>query len=342
MEWEDSETQCALCLDSAVKPIVTTCRNCSIGICQQCLIRCFESRQTTECPGNNCKSMFTQRDIPHINPSSLFRYPFWLAQNKFATTGRPYTLHLFCCNRFLNSDGSCQTCRKTYCCQCMLSNCAQINRCGSPTFANMSRIAKNCPQCLAYIQKADGCNEMFCANCNCSFNFQNGRFLSTIANHSRQLSVFHEKNVLEFCKPYLLKVYLKAYVRVFYNEDTSRSSDFFRWSFQYEVKRLFENVFRPFEIRIVRANELLMNRPSDTSTMDSIIWTAELFTAVNLTVADQFELLDAFRRFKTEYKSILDFYRVKDSLDFIDRDFGWQDDAEWTYKKFMEKIIDKK
>ena len=336
MECEDSDIQCPCCFETVPKTTTVKCHKCEMESCRACLLDWFKQQQSTTCLA--CSSMFTQRDVPSLDVT-VFKYPFWLPLNKF--DGRSYSLHMSCCGNFLDSTGTCPTCRIKYCALCANNHCKSINSCGLTTFSDLTKIAKNCPQCLCYIQKSSGCAEMFCAHCKCSFNWTTGKFLATKAIHSRQNSVFHERKLLEFCKPEFLRAYVRTFVKVFYQKDYAKSLDnggFVQWSCLVDIERLFSKWFSAFESRIVRANEMVL-RLSSQSAIETLSWLNELARVINMTAGDQLEFLAELRHFRAEYREILEFYQLSDPLNFLNNSFfTWQDEVEWTHKDIANFI----
>jgi len=81
------------------------------------------------------------------------------------------------CKGFCNKQNSCLICGETTC-----SECREIVKQGHvcdkdlvKTIKLLEKQSKACPSCKVRISKIDGCNQMFCTNCNTAFNWETGQ-----------------------------------------------------------------------------------------------------------------------------------------------------------------------
>lgn len=156
--------------------------NCGCGTlcCIECFTTWVDVNKSTVCM---CKQKnLTYRQL-HLYPKilgSLNSLIFWKKTNKFSD--RQYKFSAICCGDFVARDGKCAHCSRTTCSRCLRQTpsvaaafpdanlCESPNECSSTLYTRL----RNCPNCLAYVEKSDGCNEMFCSACFTSFNFTNG------------------------------------------------------------------------------------------------------------------------------------------------------------------------
>jgi hypothetical protein len=81
------------------------------------------------------------------------------------------------CRGFLSTQYKCGICENFTCQQChevigISKDCVHV--CNPDVVATVAMLkvdTKGCPKCAASIHKIDGCNQMFCINCQCSFNW---------------------------------------------------------------------------------------------------------------------------------------------------------------------------
>lgn len=50
------------------------------------------------------------------------------------------------------------------------------------TLQTIKQVSKNCPRCSAPIQRIEGCNQMWCTNCNGAFNWDSGKVVTSLRN----------------------------------------------------------------------------------------------------------------------------------------------------------------
>lgn len=82
------------------------------------------------------------------------------------------------CLGHLDSAHYCTLCKNTICPDCnKATTTTTIHTCNETdrqTFAAIRNDAKECPKCGIYISKIDGCNDMFCIQCNTPFKYDTG------------------------------------------------------------------------------------------------------------------------------------------------------------------------
>lgn len=80
------------------------------------------------------------------------------------------------CRGFLSEAGACALCSLTVCLKCMEKENAE-HKCDPATVATvalLAREAKPCPTCHAPISKIDGCDQMWCTQCQTAFSWRTG------------------------------------------------------------------------------------------------------------------------------------------------------------------------
>jgi hypothetical protein len=111
----------------------------------------------------------------------------WAGQDvqNFSKTG--YTRHcpLEDCRGFLNRQWKCGVCEKSICAQCHELK-LDGHECNPETLATARLIhndSRPCPKCGMYIQKVEGCNQMWCTDCHTAFDWRSGNIVTgTIHN----------------------------------------------------------------------------------------------------------------------------------------------------------------
>ena len=82
------------------------------------------------------------------------------------------------CKGFLDLAQFCTLCRNTICRDCNVvivpTGDHQCSETDKQTFAAIKEGAKPCPSCGVYIVKTEGCNDMFCPECNTAFRYDTG------------------------------------------------------------------------------------------------------------------------------------------------------------------------
>ena len=96
-----------------------------------------------------------------------------------------------CCDERCNghvSRGACLRCARRVCMSCMApahaGGCQESERMSLQTIRDTS---KPCPACGLQIEKADGCNEMFCTRCHVMFNWRSMRVRMGPAGHNPEM-----------------------------------------------------------------------------------------------------------------------------------------------------------
>ena len=80
------------------------------------------------------------------------------------------------CNGYIDDDMTCSQCDKIYCDKCREIICKD-HICKKETIQNVDYLkdnAKTCPKCWTSILKTDGCDHMYCTNCETSFSWNTG------------------------------------------------------------------------------------------------------------------------------------------------------------------------
>lgn len=81
------------------------------------------------------------------------------------------------CNGFLNNKWYCNICEKLTCDQCGEEKIENhvCNEEAKSSFVLINNECRPCPKCGIMIYKIVGCNQMFCTQCHCMFDFRTGR-----------------------------------------------------------------------------------------------------------------------------------------------------------------------
>ena len=93
------------------------------------------------------------------------------------------------CTGFIREDtGKCTLCKGVLCmrCFCLIDTPDGEHRCDSNNMDALRLIhnsTKRCPKCLTSIEKIDGCNQMWCTNCNSAFNWLTGKSESGVVHN---------------------------------------------------------------------------------------------------------------------------------------------------------------
>lgn len=329
----EREHKCHICdFASFCSAGFVPCPQCAALTCKSCLVSWFKSCQSTKCTG--CSFKFTARLVPFLD-TSIFRVPFWNTRNRFEGRGA-YTFEMMCCNDFLQQPNlQCAVCLKQYCRNCMTHTCSG---CESNNFKLFSTLAKNCPRCLAYLERESGCFSAYCNNCSCSFNWNTGEFLDSAANHSRQISVFNDKFIGLFCKANFILVFLHMYTRIMFPLDWRTLDTFYQWSFQTDLRALFEKIFGDFISRALKAQKILdaLEQQQDKTTdLMRARMCRRLFKVLTLTSRDQKVFFESFKEFQSQYRHLLLIYRIRvDREQFLKVVVYWEEDLSHDWATF--------
>lgn len=84
------------------------------------------------------------------------------------------------CNGFLTTQYNCGLCRVKVCTKCLVpkGENADEHTCDPNTLATVEMLIKDtrpCPKCAAPIHKIDGCDQMWCTQCQTAFSWRTGR-----------------------------------------------------------------------------------------------------------------------------------------------------------------------
>lgn len=81
----------------------------------------------------------------------------------------------------------CSVCESVYCKDCSEEVMDEFHKCDKETLRNMKAIRKDCkqcPNCKFGIYKIQGCDHMWCTNCNTSFSWSNGTIIQRVNFHN--------------------------------------------------------------------------------------------------------------------------------------------------------------
>lgn len=89
------------------------------------------------------------------------------------------------CNSFLSSGWKCHVCNKKYCSKCFEEK-LENHECKKESLETANLIkndSKPCPNCGIFIHKLEGCDQMWCTECNTAFSWNSGKVINgTIHN----------------------------------------------------------------------------------------------------------------------------------------------------------------
>ncbi len=91
------------------------------------------------------------------------------------------------CRGFLSTAWKCGTCEARVCSKCGEPKHGDEHACDPDVAAShalLQRDSRPCPNCAAMIYKLDGCDQMFCTQCNVAFSWQTGRIVINGAIHN--------------------------------------------------------------------------------------------------------------------------------------------------------------
>jgi hypothetical protein len=81
------------------------------------------------------------------------------------------------CKGFINCKGECPICNSVVCIDCNVMKEDDNHECKQDdieTFKELSRSTRPCPKCNVRIHKINGCDQMWCVNCNTAFSWTRG------------------------------------------------------------------------------------------------------------------------------------------------------------------------
>lgn len=261
--------ECQSCYNNT--QIVLNC-GCSTVCCPECFSKWAATQQSSVCICGKKYLTYKQLHTHQNILSMLNTFNFWKKTNRF--TNRPYVFEPICCRDFVESDGKCLKCFKTTCGRCLRhgsvaatafsdnNTCDTPNKCASTLYNTL----KNCPNCLAYVEKQEGCSEMFCVGCFTSFNFSTGTLGNIIARHSLTNSHFDDNQLATAFKyvPAICKTVIPIVRIVMFEMDhyIGRStSTFNEWSYYYDLKTLLEDCMCNELKLLSEANRILKSIP---------------------------------------------------------------------------------
>ena len=94
------------------------------------------------------------------------------------------------CRGFLSSAWKCGTCQKNFCNDCHAEKSGQkdethvCNEEAKSTAAMIQKETKPCPKCGIRISKIDGCDQMWCTECQTTFSWNTGQILLNTVTHN--------------------------------------------------------------------------------------------------------------------------------------------------------------
>ena len=94
------------------------------------------------------------------------------------------------CKGFLNDDWLCGLCNAKVCIECG-DKCEEKHICDKnqkKSFKTIEASSRPCPKCAIPIHKWQGCNQMYCTQCGCMFDYRSGRL---------ETGVFHNPHYFE-------------------------------------------------------------------------------------------------------------------------------------------------
>ena len=165
------------------------CYKCKQKICALCRSSkdinhiCNISRKTMF---ENYKQDIKEKlDLHKCTEELKFKIQKWRQRYEMDTVpGNSYDHQIVCvcpsenCKGFItNSKHQCSLCETIICVYCH-SRYYEGHICNKNDIKTVDAIKKTtkaCPKCATLIQKIDGCNQMWCTNCNTAFNWNNGK-----------------------------------------------------------------------------------------------------------------------------------------------------------------------
>lgn len=111
----------------------------------------------------------------------IIQEQYKLFKNKSLGEARPncYIHRCSKCDGFVNTAHRCVLCEQEYCKECW-KPLTPGHVCNEDDIYSVDELLENtepCPKCAARIYKDDGCNEMFCINCQCGFDWGTKRLI---------------------------------------------------------------------------------------------------------------------------------------------------------------------
>lgn len=106
------------------------------------------------------------------------------------------------CKGLINSNWRCLICDQRVCRSCKEKvgngeDDLKLHSCDPNTLENLKLIkndSKQCPQCKTFIYKIDGCNQMWCTNCNIAFCWRTGEIYKGRHIHNPHYFAWREQN----------------------------------------------------------------------------------------------------------------------------------------------------
>lgn len=98
------------------------------------------------------------------------------------------------CNGYLNFSGECTSCGTAFCTECE-EICNSEHTCDPDTIKTIKLLRKDsveCPNCEVYIYKIEGCNQMWCTNCNVPFDWKTRKILD--------IKNFHNPHYIDYIR----------------------------------------------------------------------------------------------------------------------------------------------
>eukprot|EP00026_Physarum_polycephalum_P008079 Phypoly_transcript_08157.p1 GENE.Phypoly_transcript_08157~~Phypoly_transcript_08157.p1 ORF type:complete len:466 (+),score=115.76 Phypoly_transcript_08157:163-1398(+) len=180
--------QCKICLETKKIDFMFVMQQCGHGFCRECVSGYFTSKindrvSPIKCPNYQCKKEATEFDLEMVLDRKMLDK---FADNSFQNAIRKNPQQFSCCPTpdcpyiffYTPSDSpdfGCPTCKKRYCLKCRVtyhagSTCEAYqkwsveNGMSDDLFRDFvqGHKFKQCPQCMHWVEKTEGCDHMTC------------------------------------------------------------------------------------------------------------------------------------------------------------------------------------
>jgi hypothetical protein len=106
------------------------------------------------------------------------------------------------CNGYINNKWICELCGINYCEECHMVKINGEHKCKEEDIESVKTLeklkkkgeTKECPGCKCLISKIQGCNQMWCINCHCFFDWSTGKIINTRFLHNPHYIEWLDKN----------------------------------------------------------------------------------------------------------------------------------------------------
>ena len=225
---EENTKICNICYIEKNNKFVN-CIDCENNYCQKCWINNYKlcSRINGDCLNKDCNFILDRRFI--FNNFNKSFYNYWKNNeiNKIISfekilveqerrrrdnnSEKNKLLQFKCpderCNGLFYKDNyNCTICKKLICHKCHKFN-DDNHTCESNDIKNINEVLKNitqCPCCYEIIHKIEGCNDMFCTQCNTYFNFKTRKETGYRHNpHIGNVDSINNENEIDFLENHI-------------------------------------------------------------------------------------------------------------------------------------------